>query len=126
MVNLPRRDKMIEPRYQEIKSSVQPTAETADGKVRVKVIPGESLGKRATVETRTPIAFLHYTLKPGGSISQPLKKNFNAFAYVVGGSGSFGREGNLLGKVRSWFLKKMVTPFRCGFLTTQLPNSTYC
>lgn len=92
-VNLPGRDKMTEPRYQEIKNSVLPTAETADGKVRVKVIAGESLGKRAAIETRTPIAYLHFTLKPGGSISQPLKKNFNAFAYVVGGSGSFGHDG---------------------------------
>src|SRR5215467_13218228 len=37
-VNLPRRDKMIAPRYQDVPSARIPVAATRDGKVRVKVI----------------------------------------------------------------------------------------
>src|SRR5262245_30452247 len=45
-VNLPARDKMSAPRYQEIPKSRIPSAESADGKARVKVIAGEALGAR--------------------------------------------------------------------------------
>jgi len=91
-VNLPQRDKMIRPRYQDIQSSEIPVARTADGSVAVKVIAGEALGSRAVIDTRTPIVYLHFTLQPGGSITQPVPAEFNAFAYVFGGSGRFGEE----------------------------------
>ena len=39
-VNLPRRDKMIKPHYQEIPSSKIPVAKSLDGKVTAKVLPG--------------------------------------------------------------------------------------
>jgi redox-sensitive bicupin YhaK (pirin superfamily) len=61
-VNLPKRDKMIKPRYQEIPSSEIPVGRTDDGKVSVKVIAGEALGVQAAIETRTPIMYLHFTL----------------------------------------------------------------
>ena len=91
-VNLPRKDKMMKPRYQELPDSGIPVAESADGKVRVKVIAGESLGKSAAIDTRTPIAFLHATLKPGGRLSQPLPAEYSAFAFVIAGEGEFGQE----------------------------------
>jgi hypothetical protein len=59
-VNLPQRDKMMKPRYQEIPSSQNPKATSADGLVRVSVIAGEAMGKKAVIETRTPIIYLHY------------------------------------------------------------------
>jgi quercetin 2,3-dioxygenase len=90
-VNLPRRYKMARPRYQEIPSSKIPVAVTADGKVTVKVIAGEALGRRAAIDTRTPIMYLHFTLQPGSEITQPVPSTFNAFAYVVKGEGHFGR-----------------------------------
>ena len=43
-VNLPKADKMIQPEYQGIPSEKIPVAKTADGKISVKVIAGESLG----------------------------------------------------------------------------------
>src|ERR1043165_7738861 len=52
-VNLPRRDKMMRPRYQEIPAAKIPTAQSEDGRVRVKVIAGEALGARAAIDTRT-------------------------------------------------------------------------
>jgi redox-sensitive bicupin YhaK (pirin superfamily) len=82
-VNLPRRDKMMKPRYQELKAAQIPAAEK-DG-VRVKVIAGESLGVKAAIETRTPIFYLHFTLKPQARVVQPVDAAYNAFAWVVRG-----------------------------------------
>jgi redox-sensitive bicupin YhaK (pirin superfamily) len=89
-VNLPRRDKMMKPRYQELRAAEIPTATTEDGKVTVTVIAGESLGTRATIDTRTPIMYLHVRLAPGARFTQSLPETYNAFAYVVGGEAAFG------------------------------------
>jgi redox-sensitive bicupin YhaK (pirin superfamily) len=97
-VNLPRRDKMMAPRYQEIPSSRLPVAAAGDGAVRVKVIAGESLGARAVIETRTPILYLHATIRPGGRLDQPVPAGFNLFAYVFAGEGRFGPDGRAVGR----------------------------
>jgi len=91
-VNLPSRDKLMRPRYQEIPGESIPTARTEDGLVSVRVIAGEALGARAVIETRTPIMYLHYTVKPGGAVAQPAPEGFNVFAYVVDGEGRFGSD----------------------------------
>src|SRR5215831_7637607 len=96
-VNLPRAHKMMKPRYQEIPSRQIPTAQTEDGLVRVRVIAGESLGSKAVIETVTPILYLHFTLRPGGRVVQPLAKSYNAFAYVIDGAGLFGSEAEAAG-----------------------------
>src|SRR6266851_5701806 len=46
-VNLPQRDKMMKPRYQEIPSSQIPKATSADGLVKVSVIAGDAMGEKA-------------------------------------------------------------------------------
>ncbi len=91
-VNLPGRDKMMKPRYQEIPAEKIPAAQSDDGLVQVRVIAGDSLGARALIETRTPIIYLHFTLQPGGKIVQPVAREYNAFAYVIDGEGVFGAD----------------------------------
>jgi hypothetical protein len=91
-VNLPRKDKMIAPRYQDVSAAKLPVAQTEAKDVQVKVIAGESLGRRAALETRTPILFLHATLQPGASVEQPVPGNYSAFAYVIDGEGRIGPE----------------------------------
>ena len=91
-VNLPKRDKMMTPRYQEISSAQIPKATSADGLVTVSVIAGEALGQQAVIETRTPIVYLHYRIKPGGSVTQQVPAGYNAFADVVEAEGLFGAE----------------------------------
>ncbi len=91
-VNLPRRDKMMAPRYQEIPAAEIPVGRSEDGRVLARVIAGEALGAKAVIDTRTPIAYLDLELQPGASLSQPLPEDFNAFAYVVDGRGLFGDE----------------------------------
>ncbi len=94
-VNLPARDKMMKPRYQEIPGARIPEATSKDGKVKVRVIAGESLGKSAVIETRTPMMYLHFTIQPGGEIVQPVPADHTAIAYVIDGvlrAGPDGRE----------------------------------
>jgi redox-sensitive bicupin YhaK (pirin superfamily) len=91
-VNLPQRDKMIKPRYQEIPNSQIPKATSADGLIKVSVIAGEAMGEQSVIETRTPIIYLHYRIEPGGAVTQPVPDVYNGFAYVVQGEGLFGAE----------------------------------
>jgi redox-sensitive bicupin YhaK (pirin superfamily) len=91
-VNLPARDKLMKPYYQEIPSSGIPTATNADGKVAVRVIAGQSLGQSAVIETRTPIYFLHFTIQPGGQVVQKIPAGYNALVYLISGSVQVGKE----------------------------------
>jgi len=91
-VNLPARDKMMKPHYQEIPKTGVPEALSADGKVKVRVIAGAALGKSAVIETRTPIYFLHYTLQPGGATAQSIPAGHNALVYLISGEARLGAE----------------------------------
>jgi hypothetical protein len=93
-VNLPKKDKRMRPRYQEIPAARIPVGASADGKVRVRVIAGESLGKKAVIETRTPMLYLHFSFGKGGRIAQPVPEGFNVFAFVVSGAGLFGKDAS--------------------------------
>jgi len=91
-VNLPKRDKMMKPRYQEIPGAQIPKVTSADGLVSVSVIAGEAMGQKAVIETRTPIVYLHYSIKPGGVATQQVSSTYNTFAFIVDGEGLFGAE----------------------------------
>jgi redox-sensitive bicupin YhaK (pirin superfamily) len=88
-INLARKDKMLQPRYQETTSGRIPVVRSADGGVEVKVIAGESLGTKGVIDTRIPILYLHVKLAPGAEFTQSVPKTENAFAFVVDGEGSF-------------------------------------
>jgi hypothetical protein len=98
-VNLPSRDKLIAPRYQEIPAERIPSARTQDGRASVRVIAGEALGVGAAIDTRTPIAYHHWTLAAGGAVEVPLPAAMRAYAYVFAGEASVAgrvvREGQL-------------------------------
>ncbi len=89
-INLPRRDKMIAPRYQDTTSERIPVARDAEGKVAVKVIAGKALGVDGVIDTRIPILYLHLTLQPGAEFVQEVPRSENALAFVIEGEGSFG------------------------------------
>jgi len=89
-VNLPQREKMTKPRYQEIPRAQIPQVTSEDGLVTVRVIAGEAMGQQAVIKTHTPIIYLHYTVAPGGVVAQSVPAEYNAFAYLVDGAGLFG------------------------------------
>ncbi len=85
-VNLPARDKMMRPRYQEVPSDRIPTAATADGKARVRVVAGEALGVRAVIDTRIPIVYQDWQLEEGADVVVPVSREQQAMVYVFGGA----------------------------------------
>jgi redox-sensitive bicupin YhaK (pirin superfamily) len=91
-VNLPARDKRIAPRYQEIPAARIPEARTDDALARVRVIAGEALGARAVIETRTPIAYHHWTLSPGAHVDVPIAPEMRVSVYVFAGRAQVGPE----------------------------------
>ena len=89
-VNLPAKDKMIPPRYQDTPHEKIPIVTENDGKVWVKVIAGESLGTKAVIDTRTPMMYLDIRLQPGTTFTQPVPNTYNGFVYVWKGAGYLG------------------------------------
>jgi redox-sensitive bicupin YhaK (pirin superfamily) len=95
-VNLPARDKMMSPRYQEVPAAQIPQATTGDGRANVRVIAGEALGVRAVIDTRTPIVYQDWSLNPGAVVDQPLAEGHHAFVYVFEGRAEVGSDGQSL------------------------------
>ena len=89
-VNLPARDKRMAPRYQEIPAARIPVAHSPDGRATARVIAGEALGARAVIDTRTPIAVVHWTLAPGAAVVQAAPPEHAAGVYVFGGTARVG------------------------------------
>lgn len=83
-VNLPKADKMMPPRYQEIPSSKIPEAKVPGGTIRV--VAGAFGGVSAAIDTRTPIQYLHATLEAGATVPFPVPEGHEGFAYVYEGS----------------------------------------
>lgn len=83
-VNLSKRDKMVEPAYQELKGSEVP--KPSQGGVTVAVISGEALGAKSKVYTRTPTMYLDFTLQAGAQHVQPVLSGWTAFIYTLSGS----------------------------------------
>jgi redox-sensitive bicupin YhaK (pirin superfamily) len=95
-VNLPARDKMMPPRYQEVPAAGIPEAASEDGRAKVRVIAGEALGARAVIDTRIPIVYQDWTLQPGASVEQPLPAGLHGFVYVFQGSSTVGPDGRVV------------------------------
>ena len=97
-INLRKTDKWIKPDYQDVPSTRIPQVSTRDGKVSARVIAGNYLDAKAVINTLTPILYLHFTLQPGGQVVQSVPENYNAFAYVIGGEGLFGKDKTAVGE----------------------------
>ncbi|HEY0681538.1 MAG TPA: pirin family protein [Steroidobacter sp.] len=91
-VNLPAVDKMMTPRYQTLRATDIPQATTADGRVLVRVIAGESCGKAARIDTRVPIQMLHFTIQPGGELLQSVPAEQSGLVYVFKGAATIGSD----------------------------------
>jgi redox-sensitive bicupin YhaK (pirin superfamily) len=89
-VNLPAKDKMTEPRYQEFAPSQIPLATPAEG-VTVRVIAGAVEGLRGPIDQpATAPVYLDITLSPGKAWRYDLPSGHNAFAYVFEGAAALG------------------------------------
>jgi len=89
-VNLPAKDKMTAPRYQDIAPERIPEIELATG-VSARVIAGEAGGVKGPVEAdATAAVYLDLRLEAGATVEVPLPQGHNAFAYVYAGQARIG------------------------------------
>lgn len=91
-VNLPRENKLVAPRYQDIVGGHVAMLSSPDGGALIRVIAGELDGHHGPGATYTPITLLHASIAPGASVTLPWRPEFNALAYVLAGDGVVGRE----------------------------------
>ena len=89
-VNLPSRDKMVDPRYQDITPGAVALLASPDGGALVRVIAGRVAGVDGPGVTHTPIAMVHATLAPGARLELPWDPRHNALVYVLAGRGTVG------------------------------------
>ncbi len=89
-VNLPAKDKMIPPRYQDIAPGKIPEVMLADG-VRARVIAGDIGGAHGPVEgIATRPMYLDIRMEPRAQATFPMKPGDNAFAYIYEGLAALG------------------------------------
>jgi redox-sensitive bicupin YhaK (pirin superfamily) len=86
-VNLPAKQKMSSPRYQEKKSSELPIYQK-DG-LWIKLIAGNVFGTYAEINTYTPILYWHVKIQPRSKVELPVDTGYNLFAYLISGEGIF-------------------------------------
>jgi quercetin 2,3-dioxygenase len=91
-VNLPRVDKMISPRYQDIGAGNIELLSSPDGGTLIRLIAGDLDGHKGPGATHSPMAMAHLTLAPGAHVTLPWPEEFNALIYVLGGHGTAGEE----------------------------------
>jgi redox-sensitive bicupin YhaK (pirin superfamily) len=97
-VNLPAKDKMTAPRYQDIAADRVPTAQLGES-VSAKVLAGEIAGVRGPVDPgETQPIFLDIALAAGGAASVPLPEGHNAFVYVYEGAAAVGDAAETLAR----------------------------
>lgn len=95
-VNLPAKDKMIPPRYQDIPPDRIPKL-TREGGIEIRVIAGEADGVQGPVQgIATAPTYLDISLPKGQKYKHTVPEGHAAFVYVFVGEGEFGPEGKLI------------------------------
>jgi len=97
-VNLPAKDKMVHPRYQDIRGSSVALLSSPDGGALVRLIAGD-LGEQSELgdhrgpgSTYTPISIVHATVAAGARLDLPWRSDYNALVYVLAGAGTIGSD----------------------------------
>lgn len=92
--NLPAAQKMMPPRYRDVKAASIPEVQLKNG-VSVKVISGTVEGVPGPVgDIVTDPEFFDVIVPMGTSFVHTVKPGHRAFAYVIAGKGNFGEEPN--------------------------------
>jgi redox-sensitive bicupin YhaK (pirin superfamily) len=91
-VNLPAKDKMTAPRYQNLEADQVTLLSSPDGGALVRLIAGDVGDHRGPGSTHTPITVAHATVAPGARLVMPWRPDFNALVYVLSGTGAVGTD----------------------------------
>src|SRR4051794_7100821 len=96
-VNLPREQKMVDPRYQDLRGNSVGLLTSADAGALIRVIAGDIDGHAGPGSTYTPMTMLHTTVAAGAKLELPWRSDFNALAYVLAGDGYAGPDRTPIG-----------------------------
>ena len=91
-VNLPKADKWLEPKYQDLRGGEAALLTSHDGGALIRLIAGELGGHLGPGTTFTPMTMAHATVSPGASVRLPWRRDFNALVYVLSGTGTVGAD----------------------------------
>src|SRR3954447_546327 len=91
-VNLPREQKWVDPRYQDLRGGAVGLVASPDGGALLRLIAGDLQGHEGPGSTYTPMTMVHATIAPGASVDIPWRPDFNALAYVLAGEGYVGTD----------------------------------
>ncbi len=85
-INLPKRFKLEEPGYQDIKSDQLPILADPHSSAQTKVVAGTYRGVRGPARTFTPLLVLQIGLGQGGETEVEIPPGFNACVYLLSGN----------------------------------------
>ncbi|GAB3297553.1 pirin family protein [Hymenobacter humi] len=85
-VNLPAKDKMVEPRYIGLQKDEIPTVKLDDGRVTVHAVSGNWAGTAGAVQPLADVQLAWLNLQAGARITLPIAAARTVFFYVVRGS----------------------------------------
>ncbi|GJM20593.1 MAG: quercetin 2,3-dioxygenase [Planctomycetota bacterium] len=94
-VNLPAKDKLSPPRYQEIRAADIPTLDLGDGRGSLRVIAGEHAGARGPAKTFTPLHVWDLRLQSDQPLEVPVTEGFNTAVVVLQGDVRVGDSHDL-------------------------------
>jgi hypothetical protein len=90
--NLPAGQKMMDPRYRDVRAADIPVASLPGG-ATARVVCGQAGGVTGPVrDIVIEPEYLDVTVPPGAHFTHPVAEGHTVFAYVVAGSGQFGQD----------------------------------
>ena len=114
-VDLPRELKGCEPRYRDLRASEIPKITADDGRVEIKVISGRSQGVDSVKDLAyTPVWLLDISIQSGGTVTQELPPDWNAFLYTLSGATTIHSDDTA---------EETLPPYHCGILS-RAPEQT--
>ena len=102
-VNLPAKDKMSDPHYQEILSGDIPVVDLPEGSGSLRLIAGDYNGSQGTAKTFTPINLWDMRLKAGHKTDLVVPEGHNTSVLVLSGKLRVNGEENLGAKELALF-----------------------
>jgi redox-sensitive bicupin YhaK (pirin superfamily) len=85
-VNMPKADKLVEPKYQELRAASIPNVPVLDGQGTIRVIAGSYGGETGPASTFSPMTLLDLHLTKGDDFVLTLPAAYNVGLYVARGS----------------------------------------
>jgi redox-sensitive bicupin YhaK (pirin superfamily) len=101
-VNLPKKDRLAQPRVQDLPLEHAPTFNNRE--VHLKLYSGSLAGLTSPVQNYTPMTIADVVLEPGVTTVFDIPANFNTFLYVLDGSVEVGEDEKQLNKYQVGWL----------------------